>query len=109
MPSSSWPGESGRLYPYEYAPLPARPLTNAEGNYVFAKRIGGVWFAVYVGQGKLRDRYDAAMREGCVARKSATHYHWHLNASGPVRELEELDIIRGNTECRAPEGCNERG
>ena len=109
MPSHSWRGASGRLYPYEYERLPAPPATNAEGNYTFAKVIGNRWHTVYVGQGKLRDRYDAAIREGCVTRKSATHYHWHLNASEAAREQEESDIIRGNSECRAPTGCNERG
>ena len=101
-----WEGKSGSQYPYASSELPARPSSNEEGNYVFAWKGTQYWHAVYVGQGKLRDRYDAAIKEGCVSEKGATHYHWRPNSSKSSRTDEEFDIIEGNPECKAPKGCN---
>ena len=109
MTTTHWRGGSGSQYEYNVGPISARPVTNSEGNYVFARQTAGIWFAVYVGQGQLRDRYDAAIREGCVTRKGATHYHWHLNSSAANRKSEERDVIAGNPECKAPRGCNGQG
>lgn len=104
----NWLGASGTIYSYFVYPIHERPPTNDKGNYIFAKRrpLGG-WDAVYVGQGELRNRYDAAIREKCVNRKGATHYHRHMNPIDVRREAEEADIIDGHPECRAPDGCNE--
>ena len=104
-----WKGKSGSKYPYASAELPARPPSNKEGNYVFAWKGAQYWHAVYVGQGKLQDRYDAAIEEGCVTEKGATHYHWRPNDSKSSRTDEESDIIEGNPECKAPNGCNGQG
>ena len=105
--SATWFGESNKKYRYRVTRISARPTTNESGNYIFSKiNPRGWWDAVYVGQGKLRDRYDAALQEGCVTKKNATHYHSHLNAWYSDRTEEESDIIKGNTECKHPRGCN---
>ncbi len=110
MPDTfEWRGGSRQKYKYFIAKLPWRPAANQDGNYIFAKKISGIWHAVYVGQGDLQDRYDAALKEGCVTRKGATHYHRHLNGLAADRRSEESDIIAGNPECRSPTGCNDRG
>ena len=101
-----WRGASGRSYSYTVHPIGWRPAANQKGNYIFAKQIGPYWEAIYIGQGDLQDRYDAAVREGCVTRKGATHYHEHLRAREDERRQEERDLISGNAECRAPKGCN---
>ena len=111
MPAT-WRGGSGSQYMYMVFKLPHRPDSELTGNYVFAKQYSedGPWHAVYVGQGKLQERYDAAIDEGCVTDNGATHYHYHTDH--PLesdRREEESDIIAGNAECRPPNGCNERG
>ena len=101
-----WIGQSGETYRYHVHNFDWRPSSDQNGNYIFAKVVKGVWNAVYVGQGDLRDRYDDAINEGCVTRKGATHYHVHLNVNEDARRVEETDIINGNLECRWPVGCN---
>ena len=102
----NWHGKSGTSYAYNVHEISWRPKPEQEGNYIFAKLSGSVWRAVYVGQGDLQSRYDAALAEGCVTTKNATHYHAHLNSNEVARRNEETDIINGNPECNWPEGCN---
>ena len=104
--TTKWYGSSGTSYTYTVHDKSWRPAANQEGNYIFAKKIQGIWHAVYIGQGDLQKRYDAALREGCVTDKGATHYHEHLNNSQTSRKSEETDIIDGNPECKWPKGCN---
>ena len=105
-----WTGISGKMYEYSVIGLPASP-PSGKGNYIFAKKAMNDYGAVYVGQGDLKDRYDAAIQEGCVTRRGATHYCAHIrNAySESERLLEEQDIIAGNQEClKQNGGCNEQ-
>ena len=102
----NWPGESGAAYAYTVHELLWRPNAEQDGNYIFAKIVDDAWHAVYIGQGDLQDRYDAALSKGCVMLKSATHYHYHLNDDKDDREQEESDLIAGNPECKQPNGCN---
>ncbi len=101
-----WSGGTGEQYFHIIHKMPCRPYSNNEGNYVFAKLVDDNWQAVYIGEGKLRDRYDEAMNKECVTDKDATHYHWHLNADADERFYEEADMIDGNDECMEPTGCN---
>ena len=102
----NWYGSSRAEYEYTVHELPCRPKEGQDGNYIFAKESGSFWKAVYVGQGDLQQRYDAALHEKCVTSKSATHYHFHLNSDSVKRRNEERDIIAGNSECKWPTGCN---
>ncbi len=111
--SFDWPGASGRTYKYAIHDLDWVPAPNQDGNYIFARSTGttltGItWHAIYVGQGDLRDRRQAALDEGCVQRKGATHRHCHLNAREEERLAEEEDVLEGNPEAYVPDGCNER-
>ena len=102
-----WTGASGKSYGYAVHELPWRPETNQDGNYIFAKKVGGIWLAVYIGQRDLQRRYDDALDEGCVTDKGATHYHEHLQSSRQARLDEEQDLIDGNPECKEERGgCN---
>ena len=103
--SFKWIGDSGNSYEYAVHELDWQP-PSYKGNYIFAKIANGAWHAVYVGQGNLQDRYTAAIAEGCVTKKGATHYHEHLNYDEDARRDEEGDIIAGNPECNWPVGCN---
>ena len=107
---TTWIGISGKEYPYELVPLGAS-LPESNGNYVFTKNLLGTWHAVYVGQGYLPARYQAAIKEGCVQRHGATHYSYHIRHANneDARKKEESDIIDGNPECKAPAGCNGQG
>ena len=101
-----WPGASGQTYTYYIHDLNWVPKADQDGNYIFARQEGGVSYAVYVGQGDLKSRRQAALDEGCVTRKGATHYHCHNNSDRNARLAEESDIIEGNPETKAPKGCN---
>ncbi len=104
-----WHGTSGRSYEYHIYDISFDPESNQDGNYIFAKQIPNGWEAVYVGEGDLKDRKDAARGgESCVDRKGATHFHCHLNANAGDRKTEEADVLDGNPEAYAPTGCNER-
>ena len=77
----TWHGSTGNIYRYEIHPLHPLFIPSTHGNYVFAKLSPqGLWLAVYVGQGHLQERHAAAIREGCVLQKYATHFHYHANA-----------------------------
>ena len=102
----NWKGASGSTYTYYIHKLPYRPSDEHDGNYIFAKLSGRTWLAVYIGQGHLQSRYDAALEEGCVTDKGATHYHVHTASSEAARTAEERDLIVGNPECNWPKGCN---
>ena len=104
---AAWPGASGREYRFTVHPISDRPASRRVGNYIFAKQSSfGTWFAVYIGQGNLQERYDVALREGCVTDKGATHFHSHQNDDERSRRNEETDLIGGNSECWWPSGCN---
>ena len=106
----NWTGLSAQKYTYYMHQLPWRPSADQTGNYIFAKVVNEVvWNAVYIGQGILQDRYDAALDEGCVSSKGATHYHEHLNGDADARRSEEQDLIDGRPECHWPTGCNGHG
>lgn len=102
-----WTGISGTSYTYHVHNISWRPGPNQNGNYIFAKVVNGVWQPVYIGQGNLQERYDAAIKEGCVTTKGATNYHVHLESDQGARELEEADLIAGHPTCMEPTGCND--
>ena len=101
-----WRGGSGKIYTYSLYDIDWNPKGGQDGNYIFAKQIDDVWLAVYVGEGDLKDRKAAHIRDGCVNQKGATHYHCHLKAIATARSDEEADILTGNPEAYAPTGCN---
>lgn len=107
----TWIGISGKAYSYELVPLHAAAPPPSKGNYIFSNERPEPKEAVYVGEGHLPDRYAAALKEGCIILRGATHYSYHTrNAHDEAaRKKEELDIIDGNPECLAPTGCNGQG
>ena len=104
--TQDWTGASGTNYTYHMHQLPWPPSAGQKGNYIFAKQAHGIWNAVYIGEGELIDRYNAALREGCVKDNNATHYHELLNSNEVARKNQERDLIAGNPECKWPTGCN---
>ena len=103
-----WPGASGDTYDFWVYPFDVDTPATFEGVYIFTKKVGSMWHAVYIGQGKLGDRLAAHRREGCVFRKGATHVHLTTVASQDKRLRMERDLLAGNVEAYEPTGCNER-
>jgi hypothetical protein len=108
VPFVEWRGASGEPYKYYVYDLSADLDPGQSGNYIVARRVSDGWEAVYVGQGDLHDRKNAAMNEGCVIRKGATHFHCHVNNDESGRLAEEADVLAGNPEAYTPRGCNHR-
>ena len=106
--SVTWHGLSGQEYTYSIHKIDWVPTADQDGNYIFARAVLNGWEAVYVAQGDLRKRRQAALDEGCVQRKRATRFHCHINARKDDRLAEEEDVLDGNIEAYVPEGCNER-
>ena len=107
-PTVTWTGISGKAYPYRIYELSWNPSRGQDGNYIFARQVPNGREAVYVGQGDLRDRKDAAISDGCVTENGATHFHCHLNADEQSRLDEEEDVLEGNPKAYTPTGCNEK-
>ncbi len=105
--SQDWRGASDKTYNYDINDRGSLPVRDQIGNFIFAKRAGGAWKAIYVGQGNLRDCHQAALNEGCVQLKAATHFHHHLNEIETDRLNEAQDILEGQPDANAPGGCNE--
>ena len=106
--TQEWSGASGKKYQYYMHNLEWVPSADQDGNYIFAKFAGGTYYAVYVGQGDLKSRRQAALDDGCVQSKGATQFHCHNNSNKDARLAEESDILGGNPEAYTPTGCNEK-
>jgi hypothetical protein len=106
--STTWFGGSKTPYKYYIFDINANIDPNQDGNYIFAKKEGNLWKAVYMGEGDLQTRKNAAISDGCVKRKGATHFHAHLNANETVRFNEETDILKTHPESYDPSGCNKK-
>lgn len=103
-----WIGGSGNTYDYTVYPINTEFEPNRNGNYIFCKLTRGVWQAVYIGQGDLKQRTGSHIEHGCVLRQGATHIHVHLNGIENDRLSEEHDLLLGNDEAYMPTGCNKR-
>lgn len=103
-----WQGASGHRYTYYIHDMSFDPNAGQDGNYIFARQVSSGWEAVYVGQGDVKDRKNAAINEGCVDEKGATHFHCHIHSVESDRRAEERDVLAGNPEAYVPTGCNEK-
>jgi hypothetical protein len=106
MTTIVWNGLSGQGYSYSIQDIDWVPAADQDGNYIFARSVHNGWEAVYVGEGDLQSRRAAHLNDGCVTRKGATHYHYHLNQNEEARLAEETDVLKGNLEAYEPVGCN---
>jgi hypothetical protein len=103
---SSWRGSSGDRYDYHVLPL-GFLAKNVLGNYIFARRkASSRWDAVYVGQGLLRADISDHFLGREIRDKAVTHVHFRENPIESARRIEMADILDGNPEAYAPEGCN---
>ncbi len=103
-----WAGASDQNYTFYIYELPHSFPPDQDGNYIFCKREGNVWKAIYIGEGDLNDRLQNHHQADCIRRKGATHFHCHKNANKNERLTEERDLLAEHTEAYAPTGCNEQ-
>ncbi|MCG8561525.1 MAG: hypothetical protein MI824_17130 [Hyphomicrobiales bacterium] len=88
-----WKGQSGRQYKYYVHDLDTR-WKDAPGNYIFAKKSGQGWVAIYVGETEsLRDRIPNHEKWSCARRNGVTHIHAHVNNGGMAKRREEEDDL----------------
>ena len=105
-PKCTWQGGSGEKYEFSVLPIDFSFKEDQDGNYNFAKKIDNVCYAIYIGEGDLKERTEFRINDGCVVKKSATHIHAHINSNETSRKLEEQDLLNGNEEAYSPTGCN---
>lgn len=103
-----WTGASGKKYGYWEHKLPYNCKPGQDGNYIFSKLIGGIWYAVYIGEGDINDRVNEPEHYQCATKKGATHVHVHTQANEQGRLAEEQDLLAGNPEAYDPTGCNQK-
>ena len=104
----TWTGGSGQKYVYTVFQLPVSLNPDQVGTYIFAKRDGERWRAIYVGQGDLRERCRNHHQSDCIIAKGATHFHCRLVPDESARRQEEADVLAANPTSYAPIGCNEK-
>ena len=103
----TWKGKSGKIYSYSVYPKSTKFPEDYDRNYIFAKKLPGLWLAVYIGQGDLKTRTQDETHLDCANQKGFTHYHVKVNTSETDRLNEEEDMIKGNPECLYTNGgCN---
>ncbi|MSO66147.1 MAG: hypothetical protein EXQ85_10235 [Alphaproteobacteria bacterium] len=109
LETEKWYGASGRGWVFTVSALPcAVEPAGRNGNFVFCRRDGNRWRAIYIGEGELETTVATLQRDSCVAGKGATHVHWRFTGGGPPMRGEiDADLRAGNAECRAPSGCNQ--
>lgn len=108
IPDLYWHGASGKEYGYWSKELPYSCKPGQNGNYIFTKNVGDVWFPIYIGQGDINERVNDPDHYDCATDKGATHVHIHLNSSKAARIDEEQDLLNEHTLAYAPVGCNEK-
>lgn len=104
----TWTGVSGRKYVMDAYTLDTQFIEGIEGNYVFAKpgNNEGHIDAVYIGEGKLKDRIEFRINDGCVLRKGADRVCVRVEGNEQIRKSIEDDLLEANTCAYAPIGCN---
>lgn len=104
---STWTGASGKKYEFETYSLDTKFKENVEGNYIFAKpgsdnRI----YAVYIGEGILKDRIEYRLQDGQVQKKGCDRVCVMLNDNEQERKRIETDLLASNINAYEPLGCN---
>lgn len=93
LPDIFWKGASGARYSYWIYPLD-RAMQNAPGNFIYAKRVNGLWRAVFIGE--CEDIGAISLDETEVAfikSNGATHIHTHTTPAGlQKRQAEAADL-----------------
>lgn len=104
----TWTGASGIKYEMDAYTLDTKFKDGIEGNYIFAKPRdnGGHIDAVYIGEGKLKDRIEFRINDGCVLRKGADRVCVRVESDEQTRKAIEDDLLEANTCAYAPTGCN---
>lgn len=104
----TWTGASGQKYEMDAYTLDTKFKDGIEGNYIFAKPRGngGYIDAVYIGEGKLKDRIEFRINDGCVLRKGADRVCVRLESDEQTRKAIEDDLLEANTCAYTPTGCN---
>jgi len=94
---ANWKGRSGQNYIYTVYSMNTS-WNDVSGNYIFARRQGNYWVAVYIGQtSSFQNRLPNHNELNCAKQHGATHIHAHVNSNGEqARKAEETDLVLQN-------------
>jgi hypothetical protein len=106
-----WHGGTGRAHDFFVFPLPCTLRPNLPGVYIFAKRDGQAWQAVFIGHDKdLRAAVEGGQRDACILRMGSSHvFVRDKEASEADRAALVRDLLAGNPEAVTPRGCTSSG
>jgi hypothetical protein len=108
--TSTWNGKSGKVYKFFDYTLDTLFRSDAKGNYIFSRREkgreGDILYAIYIGEGVIRERTEFRINEGKIQSKGCNCVSVReLNNGEDSKQIEE-DLLAANTEAYEPEGCN---
>jgi hypothetical protein len=100
-----WTGKSGNVYRYYEISFNNVPFNI--GNYMFVRQIGQTFYALYIGEGNIKERINDKEHLQCATKKGFTHIFAHENMYEQSRKFEENDLVQEHTECWVENGgCN---
>ena len=106
---STWTGKSGKKYEFETYSLDTEFNPGIEGNYIFAKPGGDEKiYAVYIGEGILKDRIEFRIDEEKVQPKGCDRVCVMVNPNAKSRKFIEEDLLASNINSYEPIGCNKK-
>jgi len=91
----SWPGQSGKEYPFEVQPLDA-VFRALPANFVYARQDEeGNWIPIYMAQTRdMHQRLEGHVSLDDAISNGATHIHVHYCTAGQAaRCTEERDLL----------------
>ena len=91
----SWPGQSGKDYPYTVYPIDA-PFQMTPGSFIYARQAAdGGWVPIYIAQTRnLGQRLEGHVTVEDAVQNGATHIHAHYDTAGQsARCSEERDLL----------------
>jgi hypothetical protein len=106
-----WRDGTGRVHDFFAFPLPCTLRPNLPGVYIFGKRDGEGWQAVFIGQDKdLRTAVESGQRDACILQQGSSHvFVREKEASEADRLALVRDLLAGHPQALAPRGCTPSG
>jgi hypothetical protein len=104
----NWPTVNGKSLEFIGYPINTNFVVNQFGNYIFSKfnNNTNTWYALYIGEGDIKQRVSEHIKNNDVIKKGATHIYVRLNNNEKGRFDDETDLLIGNPEAYIPIGCN---
>jgi len=107
---SKWIGVSGREYIFDDYTLDTVFAKDIIGNYIFCRTIfkngKDEIYAIYIGEGIIKDRIEFRIKDGKVLEKECDHVSVRILGKGESGKWIEEDLLAVYFTAYEPIGCN---